>query len=544
MEEHSGADIVQFSSFRFDRRRGCLLRRNGDGALTPVAIGSRALDILGLLIDRHGDVVSKDEILNIVWPGVVEGANVTVQISALRRVLEDGRIDGSLIQTIPGRGYRFVAPVTRCEAEPLPRAGTDITPLVAPRLSIFVLPFLNLSNDPDQEYFADGLTDDLTSDLSRISGSFVIARTSAFTYKGKPIDVKHIGRELGVRYVLEGSVRRTGDQVRVDAQLIDAESAAQLCADRFDTNRANLALAQSEITGCLAWTLNIALLSDAGRRIEPENLVDPDARDLVMRGWAWWYGPQSPKAGQEALHAFKRALQIDPRSAGARIGIARVLAGSIANGWSSSSFQQDVLQRDVARAERLLSKAIESDPNQPMAYAVLGFLRRMQARLTESRLAFETAIALDPNLEWAHMQFGWTMLFLGEPGDARALGEKSLRLSPRDPNIFWRYELLGACELVSNQVDKAIDLFTKARIAKPRSWLLSFELAAALGLKGDLDAARAALAESLKLKPEINSFAQWYAYVPWASKERSPRFWALQDKTFSEGLRRIGFPEK
>ena len=170
----------------------------------------------------------------------------------------------------------------------------------------------NLSNDPDQEYFADGITDDLTTDLSRISGSFVIARNTAFTYKGKPIDVKQIGRELGVRYVLEGSVRRTGDQVRVNVQLIDAESGAHLWADRFDTNRANLAEAQSEITGRLAWTLNIELLSDASRRIEHENAVNPDARDLVMRGWAWWYGPQSPKTAQEALGAFEHALEDRP----------------------------------------------------------------------------------------------------------------------------------------------------------------------------------------------------------------------------------------
>ncbi len=197
----------------------------------------------------------------------------------------------------------------------------------APRLSIVVLPFSNLSSDPDQEYFADGITDDLTTDLSRISGSFVIARTTAFTYKGKPIDAKQIGRELGVRYVLEGSARRTGDQVRVNAQLIDAESGAHLWADQFDTNLVNLAKAQSEITGRLAWTLNIALLSDASHRIAQENAIDPDARDLVMRGWALWYGPQSPKAAQEALRAFERATEIDPSSTDARIGIARVLVG-------------------------------------------------------------------------------------------------------------------------------------------------------------------------------------------------------------------------
>ena len=221
MEEHPGADIVQFGSFRFDRRRGCLLRQDGKGALTPVAIGSRALDILSLLIDR-GDVVSKDEILNLVWPGVVEGANVTVQISALRRVLDDGRTDGSLIQTIPGRGYRFVAPVASATQQVA--AAPSIAPLTAPRLSIVVLPFLNLSNDPDQQYFADGITDNLTSDLSRIAHSFVISRNTAFTYRNKPIATKQIGRELGVRYVLQGSVQRSGNQVRINAQLIDAET--------------------------------------------------------------------------------------------------------------------------------------------------------------------------------------------------------------------------------------------------------------------------------------------------------------------------------
>src|SRR5262249_5050567 len=183
--------------------------------------------------------------------------------------------------------------------------------------------------DPDQEYFADGLTDDLTTDLSRISGSFVIARTTAFTYKGKPIDVKQIGRELGVRYVLEGSVRRTGEQVRVNAQLIDAESGAHLGADQFDTNLANLAKAQSEIIGRLAWTVNIELLSDASRRIERENTADPDARDLVMRGWALWYGPQSPKVAEEALQAFERALEIDPRSSQASIAIASLLLATL-----------------------------------------------------------------------------------------------------------------------------------------------------------------------------------------------------------------------
>ena len=162
-----------------------------------------------------------------------------------------------------------------------------------PRLSIVVLPFANLSNDPEQEYFADGITDDLTTDLSRISGSFVIARNTAFTYKTKPVDVKQLGRELGVRYVLEGSVRRAGDWVRVNVQLTDAKSGRHLWADRFDTDRANLAESQNEITGRLARTLNLKLVEAAGGGIERERASNPDARDLVMRGWALYYRPYS-----------------------------------------------------------------------------------------------------------------------------------------------------------------------------------------------------------------------------------------------------------
>lgn len=441
------------------------------------------------------------------------------------------------------RGNTSAVPVQASAATGVQRPPATVAQS-APRLSIVVLPFSNLSSDPDQEYFADGITDDLTTDLSRISGSFVIARNTAFTYKDKPTDTRQIGRELGVRYALEGSVRRTGDQVRVNAQLIDAETGAHLWADQFDTDLANLAKAQREITGRLAWTLNIELLSDASRRIDQEKKVDPDARDLVMRGWAWWYGPQSLKAMQEARTAFERALEIDPASVDARIGLARILANAATNPWTNTTFQQAVVQRDLARAEQLLSEAIASDPNQPMAYAVLGFMRRLQARLPESRIALEKALALDPNFEWANMQLGWTLMFLGECRAAIPLGEKSLRLSPRDPNIQYRYELLGYCHLVLDHVDEAIDLLIKGRTANPRDWFFSYGLAGALALKGDLDGAKAALAETLKIKPEVNSLAQFYVWVPWASKEKSPRYWAQEDKTLNEGLRRIGFPEK
>jgi len=239
------------------------------------------------LIEHHGEVLSKAEIMAAVWPNMaVEDGNLTLQISALRRVLDHGRAAGSCIQTVARRGYRFAAAVTRIEGEAA-RVGATISKSVAapaPRLSIVVLPFVNLSNDPRQEYFADGIVDDLTTDLSRIAGSLVIARSTAFSYKGKSDDVRQIGRELGVHYVLEGSVRRSGSQVRINVQLIDAETGGHVWAERFGTDRQKLSEAEDEIIGRLARTLNLELVADAGRRIEREKALDPDALDLVMRG--------------------------------------------------------------------------------------------------------------------------------------------------------------------------------------------------------------------------------------------------------------------
>ncbi len=404
-----------------------------------------------------------------------------------------------------------------------------------PRLSIVVLPFVNLSNDPEQEYFTDGITDDLTTDLSRISDSFVIARNTAFTYKGKIVDAKQLGRELGVRYVLEGSVRRMGEQVRVNVQLIDAGSSAHLWADRFDTERANLAAAQTQITGRLAQTLGVELIRAEELRIEAET-VNPDARDLVMRGWAWSYKLRSAATLQQMQRFFEQALEIDPRSADARIGIARTLLLKIADGIHSSAPQ------DVSRAEQLLLETLEHDPNLSAAHEAMGFLRRIQGgRLSESRVELETALALDPNNFRAVGQLGWTLQHLGEPDAAIAQAEKGLQLSPRDPSLWSVYGLIGWAHLLSNRVDEAIDFLIKSRAMNPRAWWVHYGLAGALGLKGNYEEGKAALAESVKLRPEINSLAQYYAIRPWQS---SPQAYALEDKTVIEGLRRIGFPEK
>jgi adenylate cyclase len=417
-------------------------------------------------------------------------------------------------------------------AEASPQIPPVVASTPAPRLSIVVLPFANLSSDPDQEYFADGITDDLTTDLSRISGSFVIARTTASTYKGKSVDVKQIGHDLGVRYVIEGSVRRVGDRAQVNVQLIDAESGAHLWADRFEADRRNLAEAQREIIGRLAGTLNLALVEAAGQRIEQERAIDPDARDLLVRGWALWYRPFSLANHQEAERAFERALEIDPRSVDARIGVATILVTNVSAGMSRS------VEQDQARAERLLLEAIESDADSSQAHEVMGILRKVQNRLDESRNEFETAIKLDRNNGHAILQLGQALMFLGRPEAGIPYIENVMRLLPGDSAfVDWA---LGSCHLMLGHVDEASDLLRKARAGNPRIYFFHLYLAGALGLRGDLDEAKAALAEAIKLKPEVNSQAQWRAIQPWIT---NPQQWALREKTLNIGLRRAGFPD-
>jgi len=406
----------------------------------------------------------------------------------------------------------------------------------APRLSIVVLPFTNLSNDPDQEYFADGVTDDLTTDLSRISDSFVIARNTAFTYKGKPIDAKQIGRELNVRYVLEGSVRRTGDQVRVNAQLIDTESGAHLWADRFDTDRANLAAAQDEITGRLARTLDLEIVQAAALRIGAEAAVDPDARDLVMRGRALWSRPFSSENTQEALQAFERALETEPRSIGARIGIARILASKVVDGFSTSA------EKDRARAEQLLLEVLAREPNESMAHAVMGLVRRSDNQLAEARSELETAISLDRNNAFAFRQLGLTMSFLGQPELTIQYIEKALRISPREA-LMPSYLFIGLSHLFVGRTDEAMGFLRKARAQNFRIWYVRLTLAGALGLTGDLEEAHGDIAEALKLKPEISSIVKWRAYLMTTGHASAP-WQALMEKTVYAGLRRAGFPEE
>jgi adenylate cyclase len=521
--------------FHLDRRG--LFRQDERGNLTPVAIGGRALDLLRVLIEHEGDILSKAELMAAVWPQTaVEEGNLAFQVAALRRILDRGRTGGSCIQTVARRGYRLAAPVTRFEpgafegdvAIPIPPGATRPSPL----LSIVVLPFTNLSSDTEQGYFADGITEDLTTDLAKISGHSVIASGIAFNYEGKSADAKQLKRELGVHYVVQGSVRRSGTRIRMNVQLTDTETVRLLWADRFDIDRRNISAVEDEIVGRLVRTLRLEVLEDADRR--SRTMRAPDTDDLLIIGWAWFYRPRSESTLQEAQREFERALELEPSSVEARIGLATVLVASLLEGLSAS------IAQDQARVEELLSEVFARVTNHSIAHQAMAMLRRSQNHLTEARIEAERAVALDRNNSGALYELGLAYMYLGQPSAGIPHIEKAIGLSSRDPLLSHMYFALGRCHLLLDRSDQAIELFYRARAVRPQCWEIHMWLAAALGFSGDLDRAKAELNHANMLKPEIDSLARWRIYQ---FSTGTPQYLALCEKTLNVGLRRIGIAE-
>jgi adenylate cyclase len=548
--------------------RGRIVKTTGDGLLVEfqsvVDAVRCAVEMQRGMAERNKDVPSGRRIefrigINVgdivVEDGDIfgDGVNIAARLETLAdpggicisaRVQEDvaGRLDlmfsdlgDQRLKNIQRPLHAYSITVSGLDASP--STPVDMPPpheLTVASLSVVVLPFVNLSNDPDQEFFADGITDDLTTDLSRISGSLVIARNTAFTFKGKSVDLKQLGHQLGVRYVIEGSVRLTDHRIRVNIQLIDADNGAHLWADRFDTSFGDLAQAQDEITGRLAQSLNLELIEATGRRIERDKPVNPSAQEFIMRGWAWYYRPMSSVATEEGLKAFRRALRIDRRSTDARIGIASLLVRKWTEGWSTSR------QEDAAAAEGLLLEALEEAPNRPSAHYAFGMLRRAQNRLEEARVEFETTIALDRNHARAFFRLGQTLLFLCRPEEGIPQLEKSIRLNPLDPNIARPYGILGIAHLLLGHADQGIEFLRRSCTANPRMYWAHLNLAGALSLAGDLDGAKIAFAESLRLKPAVDSFARLHDEFAWAA---NPQYLTLIEPAIYTGLRRLGFPD-
>ena len=309
--------------FRFDDHVLDIARRELRRGAEPVALEPQVFDLLVYLVRNRRRVVTKDDLIGGVWGGrIVSDSALTTRLNAARRAVNDSGAEQRVIRTVPRRGVRFIGEVSEegepAESEALPAAAE---PSAAPRLSIVVLPFVNLSNDPEQQYFADGVTGDLITDLSRIPDMLVISRNTAFSYRSKPVDTRQIGRELGVRYVLEGEVQRSGNRVRVTAQLIDAETDTHLWAERFDGDAGDLFVLQDEITHRIAVALDLELVDAAATG----PFERPDTRDYILRGRAARLKPPSRENRTEAVQQFEQALALDPDSVAAQSWLAIAL---------------------------------------------------------------------------------------------------------------------------------------------------------------------------------------------------------------------------
>jgi adenylate cyclase len=404
-------------------------------------------------------------------------------------------------------------------------------PVPAPRLSIVVLPFTNLSDDREQQYFADGITEDLTTDLSRLENMFVISRNTAFTYRNKPIDTKQIGRELCVRYVLEGSVRRSGNQVRVSAQLIDAATDAHLWAERFDRDMGDLFSLQNEITSRLANALGVELIAaEAARPTE-----HPDALDYILRGRAVFWKPRTRDTYTETINLFERALALDPQSVEAQSRLANSLVIRVLFGMS------DVATADLARAERLVDQTLAASPRYAFAHLVKGHVLLALRRSEEAILEYEAALALNHNLAPALHGLAWCKLFTGSIEEVIPLEEQAIRLSPRDPAIvFWHFAI-GTVHLLQSRSDEAIVWLEKTRGAVPAVPIIRSGLAAAYALRGETERAAAELAEARRLSGDdrFSSLARLRAVGYFGV----PKTRALFEATYFAGLRKAGMPE-
>ncbi len=392
-----------------------------------------------------------------------------------------------------------------------------------------MLPFANLSNDPDQQYFADGITEDLTTDLSRIRHSFVISRNSAFTYRNKPVDTRQIGRELGVRYVLEGSLRREGNKVRVNAQLIDAGTDAHLWAERFDGDTGDLFALQNEVTSRIAIALNVELTSREA--VRPAD--NPDALDYILRARAAYWKPNSREKFAETTRLYEQALALDPHSVEAQSQLANMLAVRGGNRWSDSP------AADFRRAEELVGQALG------LAHYAKGALRRWQGRCDEAIPEHEMAAALNPNWLNSLDQLAWCKLLTGSIGEAIPLEEQIIRLSPRDPYIYNFYFMIGLVHLLQSRTDEALVWFEKARSANPGLPPHGY-LASAYALKGETERAAAELTEARRLYDRYSSIERLKA----AGTQGGPGYWgvpkiaALYEATYFAGLRKAGMAEE
>ena len=483
---------VDLGRFRFDLRQR-ELRRDG----LPVHLGSRARDILWVLASANGEVVSKNELMTRVWPGlVVEENNIQVHISALRKALDEGKDGQTYVVTVPGRGYRLVG------TNPAPSAVVrDVEirpgPAIPDKPSIAVLPFQNMSGDIEQEYFADGVVEEIITALSRFSGLFVIARNSSFTYKGRSVDIKQVGCELGVRYILEGSVRRGGNRVRITGQLIDAATGAHLWADRFDGESKDIFDLQDRIATSVVCAIAPKLEQAEIERAKRKPTESLDAYDYYLRGMEHFW-QNTHESIDQAMRLFSRAIELDPAFAGAYAVGANCYVQRQASGWVTER------QKEISETARLARKAVELGKDDAVVLTRAGHaLAAVVHEFDAGQLFIDRALALNPNWARAWSSSGWLRVWTGDPDTAIRHFAQFKRLSPLDPNMPASMSGNAFAHFFAGRYDEACAQAEQVLQEKPNFHPGLRVCAASHALAGRMERARNALLQLRQIDPKL-----------------------------------------
>lgn len=480
------ATILEFGPFRLDADAGILFHRG-----EPTSLGRRAVALLALLVGRAGAPMSKDALIEAAWPDlVVEDSNLTVQIAAVRRVFESLAQGADWIETLPHRGYRYVGPAVKADRRD---AISEMALALPDRPSIAVLPFSNLSGAPDEDYFIDGIVDDIITGLSRINWLFVIARNSTFTYKDRKPDVKQVGHELGVRYVLEGSVRKAGDRVRMNTQLIDASTGAHVWAERYDRHSDDIFAFQDEIAlsvvGAIAPSLRRAEIRRVNRK-RPESL---DAYDLVLRAQPD-VDTGMPEQVTRALALLERAIALEPSYA-------------LAHGNAAMCRHCLYLRAGLKEADRAASiqharQAIIHGQDDAHALTLAGFSIGMDAHDRPAAFtALEAALALSPSSALTYILGSVVLGWAGQAERAIEWSGRGLRLSPFDSWAWSAYDAQAVSHFHRGRYKEAVQAAYKSVQANAAHSITYVQLTAALTRLGRMEEAKAAAARVLELHP-------------------------------------------
>ncbi len=544
---------------------GRMVKRMGDGSLVEfrsvVDAVRCAIEVQNGMVERNAGVPPERRIefrIGVHLGDVVEesdgdlmgdGVNIAARLEGIAKpgaiCLSEqahwqvkGRLDLAVSDLGPTQLKNIAEPVrvyslqVGLPAQAKPAAGSPQTsaPSSAPRLSIVVLPFANLGGDPEQEYFVDGVTESLTTDLSRISGSFVIGRNTAFTYKGKHVDLKQIGRELNVRYLLEGSVQRGGNRMRVNVQLIDAETGNHLWAERFDKPVADLFDMQDEIVARLANQIGTELIVAEARRAERS--PHPDSMDLYFQGMDFYNQGVSLENLSRARVHFERAVALDPANVDALVGMATVdfLIGA--------GYMSDDRVARLAAAEAALTKVLSLAPNHARAHMYLGGVQTATGRATQGLAECERALVLDRNLARAHGFIGYAKMLLGRAEEIEDHALESLRLSPRDSGAYISMFVAGGAKHLLGKDEEAVAWLRRSIEANRNFRNTHVSLAAALAQLGRRDEARAAVQAALALDPSL-TVRRYRAGIV----SDNPTFLAQFERVY-DGLRKAGLPEE